>query len=120
GRIVPRIVWLALERFEFGNLGILIRSGAHQRQFAVIAHDDQVAARKQHLTVSVTATFPLALAAVDIDAGENALVKPVNKPLMKNRAIELVLHVYIFPDGASGEALAATLYLHQCGSFAVA
>ncbi len=38
---------------------------------------------------------------------------------MKNRAVELVLHILVFPDCAGGEAVAAAFQLHQRGAFVV-
>src|SRR5215510_16567163 len=100
-RIVPG---LSFDRLEAGSFGKLIGSGAHQGKLARIGNHDQVTAGENQLTIAVTPPFPLALARIDIEAGQNSLVQTVNVALMKNRAVELVLHVDIFPNRAGAAA----------------
>src|SRR6185437_12553779 len=71
------------------------------------------------LPVTVAAVFPLALPGVHIKANENSFIETVDVAVMKNRAIELVLHVFAFPDRRRGVTVATPLHFDQRGAFPV-
>src|SRR6185436_12672712 len=71
------------------------------------------------LAVTVAPAFPLALAGVYVETRQDSFIQTIHVAIMKNRAVELVLHVDVFPDGRRGEAVSASLHLHQRGSLAV-
>src|SRR5919106_2920123 len=76
-------------------------------------------AGQYHLAVTVASAFPLALTGVDVETSQNSFIQPVNIPVVKYGAVELVLHVDVFPDRRRGETLPTSLHFHQRGAFAV-
>src|SRR5215213_929352 len=77
-------------------------------------------AGEKHLSVAVATALPFTLARLGLNARQYAFVQSVDVPVLKNRAIELVLHRIILPDLARAKTSARARHLDHRRSLAVA
>ena len=84
---------LAFNRFELCDLSELIGSSLHQRELTFFRqHENQILIGQQDdLAVTVSSAFPLALAVLQIDAGEAAAVEAKSKILVNDEVVEVRL-----------------------------
>src|SRR5690242_5720350 len=71
------------------------------------------------LPVTVAPIFPLALARVHVETNKNPFIKTIDVTIMKNRAIELVLHILVLPDGRRSVRVATALHFNQRRAFSI-
>src|SRR5438046_5096774 len=98
---------------------MLLRRGFHEYKFAGVTNKNQVTTRQQHLPIAVTSALPLPLTRIHVEASENAFIQTIDITLIKNRAVKLVLHVDVFPDGAGTQRGATTRDLDKRRPLAV-
>src|SRR6187397_1939294 len=68
---------------------------------------------EDHLTVTVAPAFPFSRATVHFETSQDSFVQAVHVAFMKYRAVELVLHVDVFPNGFRGETVATSRNFHE-------
>src|SRR5271157_944683 len=107
-RVVPG---LALDRREPRELAELAGVRGDQRQLAFLRqHQQQVLiVQEQELTVAVASAFPLALAVLEVHAGEDAAVEAEGIAIVNYEVVEVGLQPERRPailDGPSGGSVA--------------
>src|ERR1022692_4348689 len=75
--------------------------------------------RQQQLSVAVAAALPLQVAGFRIETGEDPVIQPVDKALVQNGAVELILHAIAGPDDARLETAALRSQFQQGGAVSV-
>src|SRR5262249_55009823 len=81
---------LAVERLEPPKFLVPLGVGCHQHGRAVLGQHKQqrLVGEQQHLTVTVPALFPAALAGLEIEAAENTSVETVDVAVVNHQVVE--------------------------------